>query len=106
VPRVSGPLFSLGASGTLAKTLVYRTSSAMSTVAPRSAKARAASPAQQAHRARVKSGVVSWKAQSAPVREQWRDAAAGTVLTGYNVWLREWVLQGVEAPNVPLLPPS
>jgi hypothetical protein len=106
VPRVSGPLFSLGASGTLAGTLTYRTSSAMSTVAPKSAKARVASVAQQAHRARVQAGMQSWKAQAPAVREQWKDAAAGGALTGYNVWVREWVLQGVEPPNVPVLPPS
>lgn len=84
--KVLKPLFSDSASGTFARTIVYRTSSVLARASGRPRPSHRASAAQLSQRADFLDGCVAWRALSQAQRDSW-SAAAAPGQTGFNAFL-------------------
>lgn len=102
MPRVKGPLFSLTASGTYDRTLVFRTSVRGTAVSRRPRLVAARSPAQISNAQRVNDMARTWVAQSGSTQGAWNSCAALQQMSGYQLWWREWYTQN----STPALPPT
>jgi hypothetical protein len=101
---VQGPLLSLTARGTVGGVIVYRTSARGTTVSRSPSRTPPPSAAQTARRERYRNAVAEWRTLDSTERQAWKDAAGSTNLTGYNVWIRQYLLQNITPPGRPNLP--
>jgi hypothetical protein len=113
MPKVTGPLFSLGASGTLAKTLVY-VCGHLTRVAENRDKASQKPPTEQSNK--FSDGAATWGGFDVQLKDAWaswgkviRDSRACIgleyYLTGYQLWLSYYLTYGVDGwENYPFPP--
>jgi len=92
MPRVSGPLFSAEATGTLAHILTYYRKPGARVVRSYKKPTNPRTPAQRQHRALHAAAVKSWQQLYEPQKDLWR-AAATPPQSGYNLYVREYILQ-------------
>jgi len=104
MPKVKGPLFSLGASGTFARALVYEDCGDIQRVRRLPQYAPDQTPLQQAQATKVAQLSTAWKAADETTKNLWRDRAPDFALNGYALWWREWFAQSVVPPDTPNLP--
>ena len=104
MPKVKGPLFSGTASGTFMNMIEFRTVGTSTRVAGRRTAPRTRTPAQQVQSARFGAAVEGWKRLAAPAKADWKAASAGTGITGYQLYLREFQRQAITAPDHPEIP--
>jgi hypothetical protein len=104
MPKVKGPLFSLGASGTLQRTLTFNQHQTKNIVtAPRTAPMKN-TPARLYHQSRVMQMINAWNGLDAPTRDAWRTRAVSMAMTGYALFWREYIAQNIFPPDLPLIP--
>lgn len=104
MPKVTGPLFSVTARGSLGKMITFRQVQNSSLVSIHSAPTGAASAVQTAYRNRVGEMAGSWSSQTQPVKDLWIARGVFFSLSGYQLWWREWIAQGSTPNNPPALP--
>ena len=104
MPKVKAPLFSATASGTFRGMIEFRTVGTQTRVAGKRTPPRTRTAAQQVQSARFASAVQGWQRQDATAKGTWRTAAAGTALSGYQLYLREYQRQAIIAPDQPHVP--
>ena len=102
--RCTGPLFSISASGSLAKLVTYRATArgsiAQSPPVPRAAP----SPAQLSERARCRAYAGAWISLDAGAKDAWRSLATARFSNPYLEFFREATVQQIVPPAVPLIP--
>ena len=101
MPRVTGPLFSAGAFGGL---MEFRMIGTMAVVTAPKHLSKTQGPAQQANAARFKVAIAAWKTLDAATKTNWKNRALVLKLTGYQLYLREYLQQNIAAPNHSLIP--
>lgn len=104
MPKVKGPLFSATASGTFRGLIEFRTVGTATRVAGKRTAPRTRTQAQQVQSARFAAAVQAWQRQTTGEKGLWQAAAAGTALSGYQLYLREHQRQGIVPPDQPHLP--
>ena len=104
MPKVSGPLFSLRASGTLKKALTFATIQGRNIVRQYLSPADPRTAPQLAQRARVAEIAAAWNALDTNTRAAWQAAGASADQNGYSYFAQQWHLQDVHAPYVPSIP--
>jgi hypothetical protein len=53
---------------------------------------------------RFKEGASAWSGLSWTQQQQWKTASADHGMNGYQLFLREYLSQGIVAPGLPTLP--
>jgi uncharacterized protein with NRDE domain len=104
--KVKGPLMSLGASGTIAGAMTFSSWKGIPTARIKSTPTNPNTAGQQAQRTTFGLAVASWKAQDEADQLTWtnRAKALGLKMSGFNLYTREYIKQGVTDPAVPTLP--
>ena len=104
--KVKGPLMSLGASGTIGGAVTFASWKGVPTARIKSTPTNPNTAGQQAQRSTFSLAVASWKAQDAADQLTWnnRASALGLKMSGFNLYTREYIKQGVVDPAVPDLP--
>lgn len=102
--KVVGPLFSLAASGTYRDEFVFRTTAGTTYVSklPKITKERSMPQLQQQQK--VKEMQLGWWSLTQSQRNIWAWGANQQGLKGYTYFWREWFIQGIVPPNVPIMP--
>ena len=108
--RVRGPLLSVDAAGQVGGGICFRHGAAGVHVLPVAApgsrsKALKPSAAQRAQRARYRAANVAWRAQSPEARTEWETLAKTSRrdVSGWNLFLRAWMMQSGEEVSGALL---
>lgn len=104
MPKVTGPLFSLRASGTLKGALTFGTQSGLNVVRARITPRDPRTIAQVSQRARVADIADAWHGMTAGDRADWQAAASTNQMNGYAYFVRQYHLQDVTPPNIPSIP--
>ena len=104
--KVKGPLLSLQASGTIADAITFSKWKGVATARAKSTPTNPNTTAQQTQRTAFSNAVASWQAQDAATHTTWnqRATALGLAMSGFNLYVREYIAQGVVDPAVPDLP--
>lgn len=102
--KVTGPLFSLAAHGTYRGQLVFRTDANGTRVSKPLTITKPRSLGQQQVAQNVADMALTWTALSAPDKSDWAVCGATFGLTGYQLWWREWFLQGSSIGTPPVIP--
>jgi hypothetical protein len=104
--KVKGPLMSLGASGTIGGAMTFSSWKGIPTARIKGEPTNPNTAGQQAQRTTFTNAVASWKAQDAALHTDWnnRATALGLKMSGFNLYTREYIKQGVVDPATPTLP--
>lgn len=102
--KVIGPLFSVSASGVFKNELEFRSGGGKTTVCKTRKTKGQRTQAQHAQSDRFKAAVAGWHALTNPGRQTWRNAASGTGLSGYQLYISEYQSQLIQAPAQPSPP--
>lgn len=101
MPKLRGPLFSLGASGTLGKELTYVTNQTSSVVRMPQRKKINPSTLQTLHRNKIAQIPAAWRTLTTLEKASWAAAAAPFGLSGYSHFWRRYTLQNITPPAMP-----
>ena len=104
MPRVTGPLFSAGTSGEFGGIMEFRMVGNKAVVTAPKHLSKTLGPVQQANAERFKVAIAEWKKLTEAVKTNWKTKATLLKLTGYQLYLREYLRQNIVPPNQPLLP--
>lgn len=104
MPKVTGPLFSLAASGTFRKSLTFMTRGGANIVRGHVVPRDPQTPAQVAHRDNIADAAATWRLQDAQTRAAWQAAAAMHSMNAFAYWLQQWVYQDSSGPYPPSIP--
>jgi len=104
MPRVTGPLFSAGASGAFGGIMEFRMVGTKAVVTAPKHVSKTQGPAQQANAARFQAAIGGWKTLDATSKTNWKNRALLLSLTGYQLYLREYLRQNIAPPNHPIIP--
>jgi hypothetical protein len=102
--RVKGPLLSLSASGNFRGLMEFRTGGGTTVVCGTRTPPGYRTPNQRAQAERFRQAKDAWNGLTALERAGWRDAAIGTGLSGYKLFLSEWFTQRITPPGLPVPP--
>lgn len=90
--KLKGPLFSVAAFGTLDDTLVYQRRRGMDTVYRKRVVDNPNTDAQASQRASFASAVSSWRELPAESKVRWVVRAQGMAISGYNLYIKNYLL--------------
>ena len=104
--KVKGPLLSLSASGSIADSMTFGKWKGVNTCRIKSVPTNPNTAGQQAQRTTFQNAVNSWKAQDQATQDSWtsRARAMGLNMSGFNLYVREYIKQGIVDPATPTLP--
>jgi hypothetical protein len=104
MPKVTGPLFSIAASGSVAGLLTFKqtTHGAVCTVKP--ANDRTRTTRQATERDRMKAAAVAWHGLDNDTRTIWQSNSLPTIKSAWMCFFHEYVAQQIIAPNLPRIP--
>lgn len=102
--RVKGPLFSVSASGDFLGLMEFRTIGDQTIVAGHKQPPSNRSTAQAAQATRFKNAVAGWKSLDAAAQLTWKNKATPLGMTGYQLFISEYMTQNCVPPNLPILP--
>lgn len=89
--KVTGPLYSVSASGTVAKSFTFGVWKGIQWVRGWVKGANPNTSDQQIVRARVTAAVGSWHDEDGAVKSFWDDEAASLAMSGYNLYVKRYV---------------
>jgi len=101
---VVGPLFSLAASGTFRKSLVFSTRNGKTVVSSTPVTSIYRSPEQELHTEKIKEMSAVWRSISPNNKILWATDATSYDGNGYRYFWAEWFLQSSTTANPPVLP--
>lgn len=104
MPKVTGPLFSVTASGSLAGVLTYAQHASTNIVRAMPSHQPPSTPLQTAQRDRIAALAACWTAQPQAIKDLWIARAVQLLTTGYKLWSKQWQLQGSTCQTPPTLP--
>jgi hypothetical protein len=102
--KVTGPLLSISAAGTVGDAVTFRRAAGKNIVSAKSKGAAAPSAAQLAERQRAAWAAESWRAIDGKAKPQWLAAAAAAALPVFGLYMREFILQQCGAGDQPMFP--
>ncbi|MEO6639417.1 MAG: hypothetical protein ABIN25_14150 [Ginsengibacter sp.] len=104
MPKVTGPIFSLTANGTLGGLITYKNNMrAQIAKANRWAQVTRTTK-QSAQRNKFATARAQYDALDSPTKAKWMQLAINQNLQAFNLYLREYCTQAVIAPDAPRLP--
>ena len=100
--KVSGPLLSLGASGTIANTLTFSNWKGQAYVRQRITPYNPQSTNQTSQRTKFTDAVVLWQGKDTSTKGDWNTRARqlGYTMSGFNFFVQQYLAQG-EDPTLP-----
>lgn len=98
--KISGPLFSFGASGTVGNMLTFNQSLSRPVARRKPSGYAPATPAQAIQRDAMSAAAVAWRALSTPTRAEWIALTNGRANTAFSKFFLEWTAQA-STPGVP-----
>ena len=98
--RVTGPLLSLDASGTVYKTVTFAKWKGRNYCRQWFKPANPRTAAQIAQRALFTAAVASWHETPAEIQAQWDETARIFYISGFNYFVQQYILQG-GYPTIP-----
>ena len=103
---VKGPLMSLNAKGKFGGAMVFGSWKGIPTCRQKVDPTNPNTAAQQTQRTTFTNAVASWHAQDQTTQDSWTDRAKalGLKMSGYNLYVREYIKQGIVDPATPTLP--
>lgn len=104
--KVRAPLFSVAASGTIGKKLTYRQTAGGSICQTPPIPTGDPSAAQTEERQRFAVALNSWATLPTATKEQWQGAALTLGHQPVMLYTREYLLQRVQPPALPMIPAS
>jgi hypothetical protein len=102
--KVKNPLFSFGASGTVAKVLTINQSDGSPIARRKPSGYAAASVPQQYMRDSFRDAAASWRGLSPVDKADWRALAAPRSTTAFAKYCLEWIAQGSTLASPPIIP--
>lgn len=102
--RVKGPLFSVSASGDFVGLMEFRTTGDQTIVAGHKQLPRKRTPAQAAQATRFKYAIAGWKSLDAAAQLTWKNVATTLGMTGFQLFISEYLTQAIVPPGIPTLP--
>ena len=104
--KVKGPLLSLSASGTVGDSMTFGKWKGVNTVRIKGTPSNPNTSGQQTQRTAFSNAVASWKAQDETTQTSWNTRARemGLTMSGFNLYVKEYIAQGVVDPATPDLP--
>lgn len=104
MPKITAPLFSLTAAGTIAGLITYRTNGRAQIAQANRTEQPTRTPRQARHRTLFLRAANAWHEVPAETRTKWRDLAVRQTLTAWNLYLREYLAQNVIEGQQPIIP--
>lgn len=101
---VRGPLFSLGASGTVANLLTFNQSITAPVARRKPTGYKPATLPQQVYRAKCAAAAAYWRAMDPLDKAEWATVAALTSRQVFAKYLLEWIAQNATIDTPPLVP--
>lgn len=100
--RVKAPLFSLDASGQVGQSIVFSKWKGQNYVRQQFTPQNPNTAGQVTQRGYFSTSVTGWQALTAPQKQAWEDAAAGTGISGFNLYMRRSIdaLKNAQVPPV------
>ena len=102
--KVTGPLFSFGASGTVGKKLTYRATKRGAVVQTRPIPSKPANSNQIRERSRFSEAMATWKTLDAPTRAKWVTVGLRSAIPAYKAYTRQYIIQQSTPDKLPLIP--
>lgn len=102
--KVRGPLFSFGASGTVARAITFNPTEQQTTARSLPRSTAPPSYAQAYHRQRCRDAAAAWGALDAGQKAAWSALVAARALTPFAKFLLEWNAQQCQAGDTPAVP--
>lgn len=102
--KAKGPILCLSASGKFGNLFEVRATDSGHQIIPIRRKPEGRSAAQQAQTNRFQVAIGAWKELTPEQKDAWNQAAQGTGMIGYRLYLSEYLGQGIQTPDQPLLP--
>lgn len=102
--KISGPLFSFGASGTVGKVLTFNQSDRRAVARKKPAASTSATPMQLTMRADFVAAAKAWRALDSVDRAAWIALAAPTARPAFAKYYLEWAAQRSTAASPPQIP--
>lgn len=104
MPKTTAPLFSVSASGTVARIITFRAMRVGNRVQVRPFVAPSPSAQQRNIRAIARAARDGWRAADLPTKAAWQHYALHIGLPTYAAWLQEWMRQRPAAATDLLVP--
>lgn len=104
MPKVTGPLFSINASGSVAKLLTFRNTAHGFIVQRCPQDFKSDSSWQLIERQSMRDAAAAWQALDPAIKTIWQSNTLPTIRSGWMSFFLEWKAQQVEAGNLPLIP--
>lgn len=104
MPKVTGPLFSVTASGTLGKTLTYQNKAGGHVVRTPPSHTPPHNENQEAHKALVRFMIRAWSGLDDYTKSLWNQRGPAFGMSGFKLWWRQWFLQNSNSESYPTLP--
>ena len=106
MPKVTGPLFSLSATGTFMGALEFRKCPAGGGIVARIRKrTKLRSASQVQHNQKWSAATAAWTGLMDVEKTTWSDKAqTNGYKSGFRLWISEWYTQRIQSPDRPLLP--
>lgn len=104
--KVTAPLLSLDAAGTFGKTMTFGKWKGRHYVRQRVTPTNPNSANQQTQRSKFRDAVAGWQALDQAIKDTWntRVKELGLTMSGFNLYVREFIAQGILAGSDPVLP--
>ena len=102
--KIQGPLMSMSASGSIADAVTHRATKHGAVAQAKSKPTGPASEAQHRERLRFANAMHQWDSLTPEQRAPWEALATAHPLNDYKIFVREYLLQQVVPPNLPLIP--
>jgi hypothetical protein len=102
--KVTAPLLSLAATGSIARRITFRTLAGRSIASRWTAPTTPPSTYQVEDRQRAADAAAAWAQASTKDRNAWRAAATAARLPVYAIYMREYILQRCAPDTQPLIP--
>jgi hypothetical protein len=104
--KVTAPLFSATASGKFGEICEFRIIGSRVIAGAIKRKRAGQSAGQAAQASRFQLAAASWGAQDDTTQTAWRDLGPTYSLSGYQLYVQQYLLQGIIDPDTPTLPNS
>jgi hypothetical protein len=102
--RVTAPLFSAAASGKFSDLAEFRMVNGQAIAAGIKERRKPLHPQTVAQSERFKVAAAEWSALTTAQKQPWRSAAYSQSMTGYQLYMREYLRQGITPPAQPVVP--
>lgn len=104
MPKVTGPLFSIAASGSVARLLTFKMTAhgPVCTKTPQDLNSRSTGQAKE--RDRMQAAALAWQGLDDDTRTIWQSNTVPTIKSAWMCFFHEYVAQQVRPPNLPRIP--